>query len=866
MPSAPVIPHGDATLLFTNAGMNQFKDVFLGTGSRPYTRAADTQKCIRVSGKHNDLEEVGRDTYHHTFFEMLGNWSFGDYFKEEAIEWSFELLTTVWGLDKTRLHATVYRTDDESYEIWKKYLPESHIHRFDEKDNFWEMGDTGPCGPCTEIHYDYTPDCSGGPLVNAGDARVIEIWNNVFIQYNRKADGTLEELPSKHVDTGMGLERIAALLQGVGSNYDIDIFRSIIAHTERLSGKGYRQELDHPDGIAMRVIADHIRTLSFAIADGTIPGNEGRGYVLRRILRRAARYAGNLGFTEPVLWKHVDVLCSVMGSAFPEIQRQQELITKIIKAEEEQFLVTLDNGRNELLLAWQNLVAVSLPDGQSLVPGQSMAPDSPIEVAGADGKIHRYDNAVRLADYLQSPVLSGAVAFKLYDTYGFPIDLTELIAAEEYGLTVNKEHFTELLNEQRTRSRAARKLHVNEVKAENLGVQSRFVGYNHYVCESPLLYISENEVVVEETPFYVEMGGQVSDIGTLTVGGTTYDVDDVRKVGDAIVHLCETVVDAAVGHVARVEVNVPRRRDIQREHSATHLLHEALRRVLGSHVQQSGSLVAPDHLRFDFSHYERLHTDQLTAIESMVNDYIFKNISVSTEELAIEKARTIPNVKMFFGDKYGSTVRVVTIDPDFSVEFCGGTHVQTTGEIGLFKIVGEESVAAGVRRIEAIVGTSIPTWITRQTRQLTAMEEEHVQLTEKIRQLEKDLLAVRTGRLKQQIPQLVQQASVAGDLRIVATQIQAESAEQLKDVADELRLALKHNGVGLLASVIGDKVQLVCVVTDDRTGQYSAGSLVGRVAKELGGGGGGKPHMATAGARNTAGLSQALTAFVSQFS
>jgi alanyl-tRNA synthetase len=821
VPSAPVIPHGDPTLLFTNAGMNQFKDVFLGTGRRDYTRAADTQKCIRVSGKHNDLEEVGRDTYHHTFFEMLGNWSFGDYFKEEAIGSSWELLTEVWKLDPKRLHATVYRTDDESFEIWKKYLPVNHIHRFDEKDNFWEMGDTGPCGPCTEIHYDHTPDFSGAPLVNAGDARVIEIWNNVFIQYNRRPDGSLEDLPSKHVDTGMGLERVAAVLQGVSSNYDIDIFQHLIRFTEQLSGKKYQSDLDHPDGIAMRVIADHIRTLSFAIADGAMPGNEGRGYVLRRILRRAARYARNLGFSEPVLWQHVDALVKVMGDAFPEIAKQQDLITKVIKAEEEQFLVTLDNGRAELASA---------------------------------------------AGFITNGTLSGSIAFKLYDTYGFPLDLTDLIAREEYGLQVDHEGFHTHLTEQRERSRAARKAHIQEVSSTNLGVSTEFTGYTSRETESPLLHVSGNAVVLAATPFYVEMGGQQGDTGELVVGGSRYVVEDVRKVGDAIVHLCETKVDAAVGDVAIARVDVERRREIEREHSATHLLHEALRRVLGTHVQQSGSLVAPDHLRFDFAHFERLRDDELRAVEDLVNEKIFASIGVVTEELPIEKARTVPGVKMFFGDKYGDTVRVVTIDPEFSAEFCGGTHVRNTSEIGLFKIVSEGSVAAGVRRIEAIAGRAMPRWITQQLARETALTDEAAQLQERIRTLERDLQHTRTQQLKAQIPSLISgavQKELAGGLgvRVVAGRIDVEDTDQLKDLGDELRSQLKSGGVGLLASVTDGKVLLVCVVTDDVTKHLSAGTLVGQVAKQLGGGGGGKPHMATAGGKDAGKLDETLKNF-----
>ena len=815
VPSAPVVPHGDPTLLFTNAGMNQFKDVFLGTGKRDYSRAADTQKCIRVSGKHNDLEEVGYDTYHHTLFEMLGNWSFGDYFKEEAIGWSWELLTDVLKLPKDRIHATVFRTDDESMEIWKKYLPESHIHRFDEKDNFWEMGDTGPCGPCTEIHFDRTPDLSGGPLVNSGVPEVIEIWNNVFIQYNRTADGTLEDLPSRHVDTGMGFERLCAVMQQKDSNYDTDVFQPIIAFTEQLSGRTYRTELDHPDGVAMRVIADHIRTLSFAIADGAHPGNEGRGYVLRRILRRAARYARNLGLTEPVLWKHVAVLCETMGDVFPELNDRRSVIERIIKAEEESFLATLDRG------------------------------------------LLRFD-----AVDATSGIVSGADAFELYDTFGFPLDLTQLIARER-GLTVDEDGYLACLAEQRARSRAARKSHAIEATKVSIDAVSRFMGYNATETSSAVLHVEGNAIVLAETPFYVEMGGQVSDTGQIVVGGIPFRVEDVRKHGDAIIHICETDVDASIGDIALAQVDAPRRKDIEREHSVTHLLHESLRRVLGSHVQQAGSLVAPNHLRFDFAHFERIHPDELQAIEDMVNEKIFESIDVHIEEMSIEKARTVPGAKMFFGDKYGDSVRVVFIDDKFSVEFCGGTHVRNTSEIGLFKIMGESSVASGVRRIEAIAGRSIPAWLKELESKREVVNDDMLRQADRIKQLEKELASLKTDELKTLIPSIVEKAVTVNDIRIATARVSVSDAEQMKDLGDELRSALKSSGIGLLGAVIDDKVQLVCVVTDDLTKTYSAGKLIGVVAKELGGGGGGKPHMATAGGKDISKLDNVLEQFSS---
>jgi alanyl-tRNA synthetase len=861
VPSAPVIPHGDPTLLFTNAGMNQFKDVFLGQGKRDFVRATDTQKCIRASGKHNDLEDVGVDTYHHTLFEMLGNWSFGDYFKEEAIAWAWELLVETWKLDPERLYATVFRTDDEAYEIWKKYLPESRIQRFDEKDNFWEMGETGPCGPCSEIHYDRTPDKSGASLVNAGVQDVVEVWNLVFIQYNRKADGSLEDLPARHVDTGMGFERITAVMQGKSSNYDTDIFTPIISFTEELSGKKYNGALDDADGMAMRVIADHIRTLSFAIADGAVPGNEGRGYVLRRILRRAARYGRNLGFTEPMLWKHVDVLVQTMGRVFPELVEHQALIEKVIRTEEEQFLVTLDNGRTELFNAWKALIQRNIDVVGQAQTSELKAPSQPIDVIGPRGNQRTFANARELSEILPTRVLPGAVAFKLYDTYGFPLDLTELIAREEYGLVIDHAEYDSLLAAQRARSRAARKKHTQDVELEAIDGVSRFTGYTDTVSESKIVFVRDNHIATELTPFYVEKGGQVSDTGLLLVGGDQYVVEDVRESGSAIIHILDRDVDASVGDLAVARIDVRRRRDIQREHSATHLLHEALRRVLGTHVQQSGSLVAPDHLRFDFSHFEKVSESDLQAIEDLVNEKIFDNVDVVIEELDIDKARTVPNVKMFFGDKYGDRVRVVFIDPNFSVEFCGGTHVGATSEIGLFKIIQETSVASGVRRIEAVAGRSIPTHIKALGTRHQALTEEQHRLQQRIKDLERELAQLKTAEQAGIIPQIVETAVQNNGIRIATGTVDVDTLDQLKDLGDELRAALKSGGVGLLATVIDDKAQLVCVVTDDLKSTKPAGKLVGLAAKVIDGGGGGKPHMATAGGKEVGKLEELLSMF-----
>ena len=897
VPSAPVIPHGDTTLLFTNAGMNQFKDVFLGNGTREYTRAADTQKCIRVSGKHNDLEEVGRDTYHHTFFEMLGNWSFGDYYKEEAIAWAWELLTAEWGLDKRRLYATVYETDDEAEALWKSVtdIEKSHVLRFGKKDNFWEMGETGPCGPCSEIHIDLSTDLSCGGLVNAGDARVMEIWNLVFIQNNRTESGTLEALPAKHVDTGMGFERVCAVLQGKGSNYDTDIFTPIL---EAIAGATGREYAGENDQVAMRVIADHVRMLSFAIADGAIPGNDGRGYVLRRILRRAARFGRNLGMKDPFIYTIAGAVAASMGKAFPELVQKQEHIQKVIRAEEESFNQTLDRGLEIF--------------------------SSVLERMG------------------HSKVFPGDEAFKLYDTYGFPLDLTQLMA-EERGLKVDAGGFTALMEGQRERSRSGTSWSAEgdsaiESSLANAAeaITSEFTGYDPARLEVDAVVLSGIEnpsgktpeergpyLFLDRSPFYAQSGGQVSDTGTLRWEGRTVPVVDAKKIRGA----CAVLVDSAAAAGAkgftlprtpvpvRASVDLNRRMNIQRNHTATHLVHEALRRVLGAHVHQQGSLVAPDHLRFDFPHFGKITPEELRAIEEMVNGKIADDIPVDTEvDLPIEKARKIPNVKMFFGDKYGDVVRVVFIDEGFSVEFCGGTHVRSTRDIGLFKIISESGIASGVRRIEAVTGSGLRRYIERQAARAGELTAQVARLIEEQDTLERELgrrtpggsrklpdavavpqgelnraaievidTAVRNGeqaleevsretlelrkelsrRRVQQgtsaIDGLVAGAVVVDGIPLVASRVSAASMEELKSLGDALRGKLA-TGVGILAAVIDDKVALVCVVTDDliKERRLSAGTIVGALAKKVGGGGGGRPHLATAGGKNTAELDGAL--------
>lgn len=812
VPSAPVIPHGDPTLLFTNAGMNQFKDVFLGTGVREYTRAVDTQKCIRVSGKHNDLEEVGVDTYHHTFFEMLGNWSFGDYYKEEAIAWAWELLVDRWGLAEDRLFATVYKDDDEAFKIWTKFLPEDRILRFGDKDNFWEMGDTGPCGPCSEIHYDGTPDKSGKEFVNADDPRVIEIWNLVFIQYNRNEKNELENLKNTHVDTGMGLERIVRVLQEKNSNYDTDIFMPIIDKISTLSGIRYGHSEAGKTDIAMRVIADHIRMLTFSIADGAIPGNDGRGYVLRRVLRRAARFSRDLGFRQPFLYELVAVLCENMGTFFPEIIENKELIEKIIKAEEESFLQTLELG---------------------LIKFEEIASKSNKQISGED-------------------------AFLLFDSFGFPLDLTQLIAREK-SMTVNMIDFEKKMIEQKERSRKNRKNKSQQADSQIYDFDSEFVGYSTLESVSKVLYGNKNVIILDKTPFYTESGGQVSDSGYIIIGKNEYKVIDVKKSGNAILHIISDDINTdLVGESAIAKVNTLRRKDIMRNHSATHLLHEALKRVLGSHIQQQGSLVAPDYLRFDYNHFEKPTKTQLNEIESIANEKILEAHKVETLVMSLEEAQNKDGLKMYFGDKYGENVRAVIMDEDYSQELCGGTHVSNTSEIGIIKIISESSIASGIRRIEAITGSAIPKFIHKLETNLTIEKEKENSLIEQIKNLEKEITDLKTKELSKGIGAIASDYKEVNNIKLVAKKLVAVDMNQLRELGDELRKELKTNGIGLLATVLEDKVQLVCVVTDDLKNKYPAGKIVGEAAKLIGGGGGGKPHLATAGGKDIAKLDELL--------
>ena len=880
--SAPVVPHGDPTLLFTNAGMNQFKDVFLGTGSREYKRAANTQKCIRVSGKHNDLEEVGHDTYHHTFFEMLGNWSFGDYYKEEAIIWAWELLTEVWKLPKERLWATVYRTDDEAYEIWKNKtdINPNHVLRFDEKDNFWEMGETGPCGPCSEIHINVSDDYDNPKWVNAGDPRCIEIWNLVFIQNNRDENGKLHDLPAKHVDTGMGFERVCAVLQGKSSNYDTDVFTPIISEIENLSGIKYKEEKDQ---IAMRVIADHVRTLTFAIADGATPGNEGRGYVLRRILRRAARYGRNLNMHEPFLYKLVDAVVKNMGYYFSEIKEQQKNIKKIIKAEEESFNKTLDRGIEEYKEIMVNEVSSKLMDtGKYKINTiyDEGCNDWKIIINSNDNKklfeiYSKEINKTFLDKFGISDIkLKGREVFKLYDTYGFPLDLTRVMAREQ-GITIDEKNFDIQMQKQKERARqstknkqGAHKVEVNDLTQFEIkkNIPTTFTGYDELETDAEIVGLKNQNgealVILDKSPFYVESGGQIDDEGYLEVDNKKFPVVGLSKIEGKIIHIVEgDSSKLKLGQKVKAVVDSSRRWDIMRNHSATHFLHRALREVLGNHVQQSGSYVGPDRLRFDFTHFEKVKPEELERIEKIVNDKLLENIPMTHhKDTPFEKAKKM-GALMFFGDKYGDKVNVVQFG-DFTMEFCGGTHVKNSSQIGLFKIVSESSIASGVRRIEAVTGRGVEEYIKKQEDRIRNSEQRINELLEEKKKLEKEIAKLQLEEKLGGIDDIIANPGEANGINIYKGKVEVSGMDELKSMGDELRNKMK-SGVGLLIAQVEDKVQMVCVVTDDlvKEKKILAGKIVGEIAKIVGGGGGGRPHMATAGGKDIDKIDEALNRF-----
>lgn len=831
VPSWPVIPMDDPTLLFTNAGMNQFKDVFLGKGTRNYTRAVNSQRCIRVSGKHNDLEEVGHDTYHHTFFEMLGNWSFGDYYKKEAIQWAWELLTEVWKLPKEKLWATVFREDDEAAEIWPQVtdIPPERVLRFDEKDNFWEMAETGPCGPCSEIHIDLGEEfCDKKDIpghtcsVNGDCGRYIELWNLVFIQYHKDESGILHPLPNKHVDTGMGFERIVSILQKVYDNYKTDLFVPIIQEIAHLTHTNYEQAQDKSP---YHVIADHIRMLTFAIGDGGMPSNEGRGYVIRRILRRAARYARKLDVHYPFIYKLVPVVVEVLGDAFPEIKGRVDFVQRVIKNEEENFNKTLDKG----LEIFSQIVDKVKKEGRVTISGED--------------------------------------AFKLYDTYGFPLDLTKILA-EEHNLSVDEKGFDKEMEKQRERARQAGKFEMEYNHEDNWtvihhGSHSYFVGYDKIETKTKMVKFLERDqstlwVVLEETPFYPEGGGQIGDRGVLLVDGQELRVQDTKKDGDTIIHICANpgklnIISGEV--IARVEED--RRIRTMYNHTATHLLHAALRKILGPHVQQAGSLVEPDRLRFDFTHFEKVTNEQLDQIESLVNEKIRADYPVEVVRTSLEEAKKMGAMALF-GEKYGEEVRVIVID-DYSKELCGGTHVSRTGQIGVFLIVNETSVSSGIRRIEAITGPSALRYIQKTRNDLRKMGEwfnapaeelpskvEH--LLEEYKKLEKEIELQKMNQILENVDEILRKSEVWNDIHLVIEHYENVELNLLKELGDRLR-EKNQQVVGFLFNKKDNKINFVCVVGDKliQEKKINAGNLAREVAKILGGGGGGRPHMATAG-------------------
>lgn len=840
VPSSSLVPNNDPTLLFTNAGMNQFKDCFLGQEKRAYTRATSSQKCVRAGGKNSDLENVGYTARHHTFFEMLGNFSFGDYFKKDAINFAWTFLTGVLNLPKDKLWVTVYASDDEAYDIWTQDVgvpAERMIRIGDNKgapyasDNFWTMGDTGPCGPCTEIFYDHGPEIWGGPPGSPdedGD-RYIEIWNNVFMQFNRTADGVLHPLPAPSVDTGMGLERISAVMQHVNSNYDIDLFQSLLTAAADAIGCANEGQA------SLKVVADHIRSCSFLIADGVLPSNEGRGYVLRRIIRRACRHGNKLGATGNFFYKIVAALVAEMGESFPELVREQANIERVLKAEEEQFSKTLEQGL----------------------------------------KILELD----LAE-LKGAVVPGDVVFKLYDTYGFPMDLTADIARER-NLTVDEEGFEREMEAQRVRARSASSFGLDYNTLVKVDVPTEFVGYSATQASATIVALykdgqsvaslsegDEGVVILDQTPFYAESGGQVGDCGFLQAGAARFDVRDTTKTGGAFLH--HGVVAAGglnVGETVEAQVDADVRHATALNHSATHLLHAALRQVLGEHVQQKGSLVDSQRMRFDFSHFESIKPEQIKALEDIVNAQIRKNTQVETEETDIETAKQ-KGAMALFGEKYGDNVRVLSMGGDFSVELCGGIHAKRTGDIGLMKIISEGGVASGIRRIEAVTGAAALAYLNAAEEQL----KEAASLVKGSRENLVDKLSAvleRNRQLEKQLEQLqAKAASAAGDdlsssavdvkgVKVLTARLDGQDGKALLALVDQLKNKLGR-AVILLGSVHEDKVVLVAGVTKDLTGQLKAGDLMKQAAAAVGGKGGGRPDMAQGGGVDAAALDAAL--------
>jgi alanyl-tRNA synthetase len=852
VPSAPIVVKNDPTLMFTNAGMNQFKDFFLGNKTSPHKRIADTQKCLRVSGKHNDLEEVGVDTYHHTMFEMLGNWSFGDYFKKEAIAWSWELLTKVYRLPVERLYVTIFEgdekeglpKDDEAFNEWKKWVAEDRILMGNKKDNFWEMGDSGPCGPCTEIHFDTRPEAKndGHALVNNDDTgMVMEIWNNVFIQFNRLKDGTLETLPARHVDTGMGLERLVRVLQGKTSNYDTDVFTGTINAIGKIVNREYadlqkEERSQNPQGskgaIAFRVIADHIRAISFTIADGQLPSNTGAGYVIRRILRRAVRYYYSyLDYKQPLLHQLVPVLAAQFENVFPELHKQLDFVSKVVKEEEEAFLRTLEKGLKRI--------------------------DEIISSSAAQSTIQ------------------GKEVFELYDTYGFPIDLTRLIAAEN-KLTVDEAGFEKEMLQQKQRSRAATAVDTEDWVVLDDFARNEFIGYQELESETKIVKYRKvkskgkesYQLVLEVTPFYAESGGQAGDRGELIIENEKIITHDTKKENDLIIHFTDNIPSNLSGKViARVDRN--KRKNTTLHHSATHLLHAALRSVLGKHVSQKGSLVNEEHLRFDFSHFAKVSKEDTERIEAIVNEKIRENIPVVIKELPKDEAMNMGAMALF-GEKYGEVVRVVIMDPSYSVELCGGTHAGHTGELGFFKITHETAVAAGVRRMEALCGQEAESFLREQLQQLDGVKEYFKnpkdliksveQLQDENLQLKKQLESFENRMLVSVRNELLLKKETIDGISFIGEIIEVNNADALKKLCHDLKNNLTQYLVVLCANIGGKP--FVAIGIDETLASHKnldAGKLIKEtVAPLIKGGGGGQKTLATAGGQDASNLEQVI--------
>jgi alanyl-tRNA synthetase len=928
VPSSSLMPDSP-NLLFTNAGMNQFVPIFLGQQPCPYKpgRAADTQKCIRAGGKHNDLEDVGLDTYHHTFFEMLGNWSFGDYFKREAIDWAWELVTEIWKFPKNRLYATVYNPDksigdpsdfdQEAWNYWAEKFrsagldPAVHIVNGNKKDNFWMMGETGPCGPCSEIHVDLTPaGDTKGALVNKGSAECIEIWNLVFIQFNANPDGTYTPLPAKHVDTGMGFERVTSIMQctknfttftDIISNYETDVFRPLFDRLEKLSGKKYASTLPKPGStgdteqekidVAFRVIADHIRTLSFAIADGILPGNNDRNYVLRRILRRAVKYGRTLGFQKPFFYELVDTLAEKMGHVFPEIEKKKASVKQTILTEEEAFNKTLDRGIDLFYLALQETLHQSLR-----APMKGVSFDFAYDViygAGTMGRVVEGNSRPYILDVkgdflsvfdqirknhipnLRLPVFPASAAFELYDTYGFPLDLTELLARER-GLTVDTGGFEKLMEEQRARARASQKKQIISVAAVETQTPTNFVGYDNLQTDASVQEVvaikDKTAVVLDTSPFYAEMGGQVGDTGEITGSGNLWRVVNTQKAGNAFLHFIDSADAPAVGSRVQLSVDPSRRNAIQRHHTVTHLFHWALHEVASKDALQKGSYVGPEKLTFDFNSAP-LTSQQIRDIEKLVNERIVENGAVSWTEIPYSEAKSRNDITHLFGEKYGDRVRVVQIGGDreklngYSMELCGGTHTRSTGEIGLFRIVGESAIAAGVRRIEAVAGNLayaqarhdadlLVTLAGKINSPLHELEKKIESLLAHQKEIEKQLKSAQQREAAHAAKSLVTRAR-PGAVPAIIENLGATDGDTLQTIADSLKS--QFHGAILLAGALDGNVSLVAAVTPDFTNKIQAGKIIQAIAPIVGGKGGGRPESARGGGKDSSKLNEALS-------